>query len=73
VTVDLAPLQARRLAVLLADRIAADRAQGPDPDWMTAENLELLARLQPACRWDDAGVIGRAIGMSAMAAAGLPP
>jgi hypothetical protein len=75
--VDLEPAEARRLTVLLASDVAADRARGigMTPGSATAaimtENYRILDKLQPASRWDQADPIARALADGALAEARL--
>lgn len=74
--VDLAPDEARRLTMLLADDVASDLARGWQPGGImariTGANQVLLGKLQPACRWQDADPVARALAAGALAQAQVP-
>ena len=75
--VDLTADDARRLTMLLGSDLAADRARRGIPPAGTAtarierEKLDLLARLQPACRWAEAGDLAQALAAGCLHEAGL--
>lgn len=75
--VDLEPAEARRLTVLLASDVAADRARGigmtpgSASAAIMAENYRILDKLRPACQWEDADPVARALAEGALNAAGL--
>jgi hypothetical protein len=75
--VDLEPAEARRLTVMLAAAVAADRdagigtTPGSASAAITAENYRILDKLRPACEWDQADPIARGIAAGALNAAGL--
>jgi hypothetical protein len=64
--VRLEPAEARRLTVLLADRMAANRAARTP---ITAEDYRILDKLRPACRWGEADPIARDVAFAALKAA----
>jgi hypothetical protein len=73
--VNLEPAEARRLVVLLADSMAADRAAGTGTvpgsasAAIMAENCRILDKLQSACRWGEADPVTQEIAFAAMKAA----
>ena len=74
--VNLEPAEARRLTVLLANSMAADRAgrgavDGSASAAILAENYRILDKLRPACLWDQADPIARSIAGAALNAAGV--
>jgi hypothetical protein len=75
--VNLEPAEARRLTVLLASSMAADRdagigtTAGSASAAIMAENYRILDKLNPACEWDQADPVARMLAAGALNAAGL--
>ena len=63
--------------MLLASDVAADRARGlgtvpgSASAAIMAENYRILDKLRPACEWDQADPVARALAEGALSAAGL--